>query len=52
MNGHQRPLKVAVVGGGICGLAAAIGLSRAGVDVDLYESAVSSSLPVLWLGLS
>ena len=52
MNGHKRPLKVAVVGGGICGLAAAIGLSRAGVDVDLYESAVSSSLPVLWLGLS
>lgn len=35
------PLKVAVIGGGICGLTLAIGLQRAGIDVDLYEAAVS-----------
>ncbi|KAL5490522.1 hypothetical protein ACEPAI_5355 [Sanghuangporus weigelae] len=38
-NGHKRPLKVAIIGGGVCGLAAAIGLIRAGLDVDIYESA-------------
>ena len=36
-----RPLKVAVVGGGLCGLTVAIGLQRAGLDVNLYEAAVS-----------
>ncbi|KAL5529016.1 hypothetical protein ACEPAG_4990 [Sanghuangporus baumii] len=39
MNGHKRPLKIAIIGGGVCGLAAAIGLIRAGLDVDIYESA-------------
>ncbi|EJD06063.1 FAD/NAD-binding domain-containing protein [Fomitiporia mediterranea MF3/22] len=39
MNGHQKSLKVAVVGGGMTGLAVAIGLTRAGVDVDIYEAA-------------
>lgn len=38
---NSRPLKVAVIGGGMCGLAAAIGLQRAGLEVDLYEAAVS-----------
>jgi squalene-associated FAD-dependent desaturase len=33
-----RPLKVAVVGGGLAGLAAAIELLDAGVDVTLYEA--------------
>ena len=43
-NGQGRPLKVAVVGGGMCGLAVAIGLTRGGIDVDIYESAVGSQL--------
>jgi 2-polyprenyl-6-methoxyphenol hydroxylase-like FAD-dependent oxidoreductase len=33
----QRELRVIVVGGGIGGLAAAVGLRRAGVDVKVYE---------------
>jgi salicylate hydroxylase len=35
----QRALRVAVVGGGIGGLTAAIALSRAGLDVRVYEQA-------------
>lgn len=35
------PLKVAVIGGGLCGLSVAIVLQRAGLDVNLYEAAVS-----------
>ena len=38
---YSGPLKVAVVGGGLCGLTVAIGLQRAGLDVNLYEAAVS-----------
>lgn len=37
----SRPLKVAVIGGGLCGITIAIGLQRAGLDVNLYEAAVS-----------
>ncbi|KAH9858349.1 FAD/NAD-P-binding domain-containing protein [Lenzites betulinus] len=32
------PLQVAIVGGGVCGLACAIALQRAGVTVDLFEA--------------
>lgn len=41
MPQDTNSLKVAVVGGGICGLVAAIGLQRAGLDINLYEAAVS-----------
>ncbi|KAI5122976.1 hypothetical protein M0805_006855 [Coniferiporia weirii] len=34
-----KHLKVAVVGGGMCGLVVTAGLQKAGVDVDIYESA-------------
>lgn len=37
----KRDFSVAVVGGGICGLAVAAGLTIRGVDVDIYEAAVS-----------
>jgi len=33
------PLKIAVIGGGIGGLTAALSLSRAGFEVDVYEQA-------------
>lgn len=35
-----KNLRVAVVGGGVCGLTCAITLQREGVDVDVYEAAV------------
>lgn len=41
MNGSDEKLKVAVVGGGMCGLAVAIGLMKAGIDVNIYEASVS-----------
>ena len=34
-------LKVAIIGGGICGLLCAIVLKRHNFEVDIYESAVS-----------
>ena len=37
----QKDFNVAVVGGGICGLAVAVGLRKAGIEVDIYEAAVS-----------
>jgi 2-polyprenyl-6-methoxyphenol hydroxylase-like FAD-dependent oxidoreductase len=48
MNSSQehselKDFNVAVIGGGMVGLVAAIGLSRAGLNVDLYESRVSIS---------
>src|SRR5262249_16571861 len=42
IDGPQRasvPLKIAVIGGGIGGLTAALSLSRAGFEVDVYEQA-------------
>src|SRR6185437_10688165 len=33
------PLRIAVIGGGIGGLAAAVSLLRAGFEVDVYEQA-------------
>ena len=35
------PLRVAVIGGGIGGLSAALHLLKAGLDVDVYEQAAS-----------
>ena len=37
----QKDFKVAVIGGGVCGLACAIALQKAGISVDLFEAAVS-----------
>jgi salicylate hydroxylase len=37
----SEKLQVAIIGGGICGLACAIALLREGVDVQVYEAAVS-----------
>ena len=36
-------LRVAIVGGGVCGLGCAIALLKEGVDVHVYEAAVSES---------
>ena len=40
----QRDFTVAIVGGGIVGLICAIGLANAGVQVDVFEAAVSAIL--------
>ncbi|KAI0828955.1 FAD/NAD-P-binding domain-containing protein [Trametes gibbosa] len=37
----SMPLQVAIVGGGVCGLACAIALQRAGVLVDVFEAAAA-----------
>ena len=37
---YLKDFHVAIVGGGMCGLACAVYLSRAGIKVDLFESAV------------
>ena len=36
----QKDFKVTVIGGGVCGLACAIALQKAGITVDLFEAAV------------
>jgi len=36
-NAHCDPLKIAVIGGGIGGLTAALALMRHGIDVEVYE---------------
>jgi len=38
-----KDFKVALVGGGICGLTCAIALARVGVSVEVFEAAVSPS---------
>ncbi|OJT04462.1 Salicylate hydroxylase [Trametes pubescens] len=37
----QVPIQVAVIGGGVCGLACAIALQRAGLSVELFEAATA-----------
>lgn len=41
VHGHSKEFRVAIVGGGICGLVAAIGLNNSGIRVDIFECAVS-----------
>lgn len=41
---YQKDFHVAIVGGGMCGLACAVYLSRAGIKVDVFESAVRSMI--------
>lgn len=36
---RNRDIRVAIVGGGMCGLVVAAGLLKAGIDVNLYEAA-------------
>lgn len=36
----QKDFAVAIVGGGIAGLVCAVGLARAGIEVDVFEAAV------------
>ena len=36
----SKDFSVAIVGGGLCGLACAIALLKEGVDVHVYEAAV------------
>ena len=50
---HQKPMsqptknfQVAVIGGGVCGLACAVALHRAGVSVDVFEAAVRVFIPL------
>ena len=35
-----KDFKVAIVGGGMIGLAAAVSLSRAGIEVEVFEATV------------
>jgi flavin-dependent dehydrogenase len=39
-NGHSKNFNVAIVGGGMGGLALAVSLTRGGVKVDIFEQAV------------
>ena len=36
----MEPFRVAIVGGGVCGLTCAVGLMKRRVDVHVYEAAV------------
>ncbi|KAF8921895.1 FAD/NAD-P-binding domain-containing protein [Mucidula mucida] len=38
MNSKQQDISVAIVGGGLCGLACAVGLCKAGITVNVYEA--------------
>ena len=37
---NNKPLRVAIVVGGVCGLICAVGLLQQGIDVHVYEAAV------------
>lgn len=42
MPRSTKDFKVAIVGGGMSGLALAVGLTRVGLEVEIYEAAVST----------
>ena len=44
----QKDFTVAIVGGGIAGLVCAVGLARAGIQVDVFEAAVRNMYVSLW----
>ena len=44
LNPQQKGLRVAIIGGGVCGLVCAVSLMKAGVDVHLYEASVRAAL--------
>jgi salicylate hydroxylase len=47
---HHAPLKIAIIGGGIGGLAAALALLQRGFDIDVYEQ--STQLAEVGAGIS
>lgn len=40
MNGHPN-LRIAIIGGGVCGVACAVALAKNGVKAHIYEAKVS-----------
>lgn len=40
-SSNEASFRVAIIGGGMCGLLLAIALHRSGIDVEVFESAVS-----------
>ncbi|KLO12589.1 FAD/NAD(P)-binding domain-containing protein [Schizopora paradoxa] len=38
LNPQQKKLRIAIIGGGVCGLVCAVTLMKVGVDVQLYEA--------------
>lgn len=50
-NTRCKDFKVAIVGGGMCGLAVAVGLGQGGIDVEIYEAAVITLFACLCRGL-
>ncbi|EEB89231.1 hypothetical protein MPER_12697 [Moniliophthora perniciosa FA553] len=42
----RKDFNVAIIGGGMCGAAAAYGLARSGIPVHVFEAAVSESLQI------
>lgn len=50
-NTRCKDFKVAIVGGGMCGLAVAVGLAKGGIDVEIYEAAVIALFEYLCRGL-
>lgn len=50
-NNRCKDFKVAIVGGGMCGLAVAVGLAQGGIDVEIYEAAVITLFACLCRGL-
>ena len=41
MQPKDQKLKIAIVGGGVCGLACAIALQNEGVKAEIFEAAVN-----------
>ena len=43
----NEKLKVAIVGGGFCGLTCAIALAKEGIQPEIFEAAVSQSCDIV-----